>query len=621
MKSESLGLGGVLSILAKTWPYIREYRGRLALIVTLIIGGLTVLVFCVIKGAHWIFDIIPGISPLGPGDALMLGLDIDADPITILDRITWVLFGMVIFGVTYALTLSAYVIYIFQRIAQDFRTNLYNRFQAFSLMFHADQQVGDTIYRLMMDSPVITSILNVLVILPLRAVGMTFVTVLIMMLISWRLAMIFIVSIPITAGAGVIAGRLLLPAFRSAREKSAGFMTQIEESLTFFKVLKMSSREADSARWFEKAGWSALAAARRARLLLVSYRTATFILGGLGIIAINYFGAHEVWAGRAVNGLLQMPPFELTVMSLGVLLAIRSLFRMGSDTLRTFFDQWGVVQDTVVALDRVYEFLFQAPEIRDAEDAVDCPDHPEKIEFDDVCFSYRPGTPILKNIRLKAESGTITAIAGPTGAGKTTLANMIPRFMDPQSGAVKINGRDIKDYTLNSLRKRISIALQENFIFTANFTDNIRYGHPEADDEAVERAATVAGLHDFITGCPDGYASQVGEKGCRISVGQRQQVGIARAIIMDAPILILDEPTADLDPLTENKLVKNLEKLKPGRMIFIIAHRLSTIRRADRILFMEDGEIVERGTHDELIADPDGKYRRYVTTWAGGIEG
>jgi subfamily B ATP-binding cassette protein MsbA len=274
----------------------------------------------------------------------------------------------------------------------------------------------------------------------------------------------------------------------------------------------------------------------------------------------------------------------------------------------------------VIALDRVYEFLDRVPEIHDADDAVDCPEAPESILFDNITFGYRSDLPVLKEINFEAVSGTITAVVGPTGAGKTTLINMIPRFIDPQSGEVKLNGRGIKGYKVRSLRDKTGIAMQETIIFNGSFLDNIRYGDPEAGMEQVEKAARTACLHEYIMSQPDGYNTQVGEKGGRLSVGQRQLLGIARAVLRDAPILILDEPTSALDVDTEHLLACSLERIREDKIIFVVAHRLSTIRQADCILFMEDGRIVERGKHDELMNIANGRYREHVTAHTGALE-
>jgi ABC-type multidrug transport system fused ATPase/permease subunit len=325
LKSERLGLSDIVPIAVKTWKYIGKYRRHLIIFVALIAIGVFPAILAGIKVAHWIFDVLPGNKPLDPKDAALLGLAADVDLHLFAARLSWALYFMLVGAIFLVILFSAYGIFIFQKIAHDFRTHLYDRFQDFSMLFHTDQKIGDTIYRLMIDSPVITSVIYSLILFPLRVVTDSLTLGLVMILISWRLAVIYYVTLLVVMAFGVFAVKYLMPAFRAARETSALFLSHIEESLSFLKVIKMSGRETDAARWFERASWRALLYARRARLLLAGYRISNLVIIGLGYIAICYFGAIEVWNERPVNSVLQKPPFEVAAMSLGILIGRTSL--------------------------------------------------------------------------------------------------------------------------------------------------------------------------------------------------------------------------------------------------------------------------------------------------------
>nr|MDJ0785765.1 ABC transporter ATP-binding protein [Myxococcota bacterium] len=269
------------------------------------------------------------------------------------------------------------------------------------------------------------------------------------------------------------------------------------------------------------------------------------------------------------------------------------------------------LQDVAIGLDRVFEVLDLEPEVEDAPDARPLETVQHEVRFDDVHFGYGASRPVLRGVDLHAHVGTITAIVGPTGSGKSTLMALLLRLFEPDSGAITIDGAPLRDFTIESLRASVSIALQENVLFGETIRENIRFAVPDASDEAVRAAARVACADEFIERLPDGYDTLLGERGTKLSTGQRQRLSIARAVLKDTPILILDEPTASLDAETELRVMRNLAEWGKGRLIFLITHRLSTIRRADQILVIQDGRIAERGGHDELMGR-SGVYRRLV---------
>jgi ABC-type multidrug transport system fused ATPase/permease subunit len=265
----------------------------------------------------------------------------------------------------------------------------------------------------------------------------------------------------------------------------------------------------------------------------------------------------------------------------------------------------------------VFELLDVEPEVRDAEGAVPCPAPRERVAFHGVHFRYKPDRPALEGVDLEARVGAVTAIVGPTGSGKSTLMALLLRLFDPDSGRIEIDGVDLRDMQLASLRARIAIALQENVLFGTSVRENIRYAVPGASEAQVREAARIACAEPFIAALPAGYDTLLGERGTRLSSGQRQRLSIARAVLKAPDILILDEPTASLDAHTEIAVLENLAAWSEGRAILLVTHRLSTIRRADRIVYLEGGRVVECGTHDALMASPSSRYRRLVETERG----
>jgi ATP-binding cassette subfamily B protein len=274
---------------------------------------------------------------------------------------------------------------------------------------------------------------------------------------------------------------------------------------------------------------------------------------------------------------------------------------------------WTNVQNAVAGGERIFSLLDEVPAVQDQPGAVETPPIEGRVVFDDVSAAYKVGVPVLRNVSFTAEPGQTVAIVGPTGAGKTTIINLLPRFYDVTSGAVTIDGRDVRTVSAASLRRQIGIVLQDTFLFSTTVMENIRFGRPEATDEEVMAAARLAHADTFIERLPDKYATVLGERGSGLSQGQRQLIAIARAALANPRILVLDEATSSVDTRTERLIQQAFDKLLEGRTSFVIAHRLSTIRNADQVLVLQDGQIVERGTHDQLLAQRGAYYELYMS--------
>jgi ABC-type multidrug transport system fused ATPase/permease subunit len=286
---------------------------------------------------------------------------------------------------------------------------------------------------------------------------------------------------------------------------------------------------------------------------------------------------------------------------------------MSIGTYNFLFTTWFAAVDMATGLKRAYYLLDLKPEVTEKDDAVAMPEPIAEVRYENICFSYEPDQPVLKGVNLTAKAGTITAVVGATGSGKSTLMSLLLRLYDPESGSITVNGTDLRDLQIDSIRRNTAIALQQNVLFAATVSDNIGYAARNATPEKFRQAATIACADEFIKEMAQGYQTELGERGGKLSTGQRQRLSIARAIVRDTPILILDEPTASLDAETEQSVLRNLSDWGKGRVLFVITHRLSTIQNADQIAFLKDGRITEVGNHETLMAVAGGGYRTFVT--------
>ena len=645
---EHLGSGGrgdrlrfrmVVRILVRCLPFLRGYWKHVFgliggfVVVTLPSLGLGLMFFVI-----WWNSVLAD-GPLAPWQAGFLGLDpavfAEVDALSEAQRadisriLVWSrglpLLPLFLGGF---LGLVYYRIWILQGVNQAVRLHLIDRLQELSLRFHAETRVGDAIYRIYQDSAMVTQLIDVLFLAPIRFSLAFFVGLVGVAVYHPGFAAILAAIWPPTLLFGLWVSWRLRVRFRGARETNSGLTSRIQESLAGIKVIKAYGLERYEQGRFERDSRAAFTAAFRARTLLavlgvvIFTITAALTLGANFWITLETIEGGRLWVWRLLEGSAFEPLLAatgLTVWTLGSFNAFKWLFGQGSGATEQIYRVWGRTQDIAIGLDRVFEILDLEPEVRDAPDAIEMPTFESSVAFREVAFRYQDDRPVLESVDLFAKMGTIIAIVGPTGSGKSTLMALLIRLFDPTRGSIEIDGRDLRQLRVDSVRRNVAIALQENVLFGTTVRENIRYAVPDASDARVRAAARVACADQFIEALPEGYDTLLGERGTKLSTGQRQRLSIARAVLKDTPILILDEPTASLDAETELQLLRNLGDWGRGRVVFLITHRLSTIRRADLITYLEAGTIGETGSHQELMQRDRGAYRSLVEAEEGRV--
>ena len=501
-----------------------------------------------------------------------------------------------------------YQIWILQRVNQKLRVDLLAHLQTLSLRFHADNTVGDAVYRLTQDSAMVTQLIQVLVLTPFTAIPQFLYSVVVIALFAPALGGVLLGVLLPSLVAGAWFSKRMRTRFRLARETNAALTGRIQETLAGIKIIKAYGAEAAEEEAFSTDSHRAFDAAFGARNLYAVYGMAMFWIFGTFALFVTALGTVEVMEKTE----LAATALGFTIWNLGLYNYFKARLGGAVQSLKDLFRTWGRAQDIAIGLDRVFEVMEREPEVEDAPDAIPLDEVQESIRFEDVGFHYQSDRPVLEGVNLTARVGTITAIVGPTGSGKSTLMALLLRLFDPTEGRIEIDGVALERFQTASLREKVSIALQENVLFGNTIRENIRFAEPGASDEAVRKAARVAVADEFIAGLPDDYDTLLGERGSKVSTGQRQRLSIARAVLKNTPILILDEPTAALDAVTEQKVLSNLAEWGRRRAVFLITHRLSTIRQADQIAFLKDGTLAEVGSHEELMAIPGGAYRALV---------
>ena len=473
-----------------------------------------------------------------------------------------------------------------QWVTHDLRAAVYSRIQRLALSFHDNSRTGDLMTRVTSDidsiqsfitSGLLDALLDVLLIAGMLTVMFSF---------NWRFTLVALSVTPVMVFIAARYTRRIRQSARDVRKKQGEIASRIQETFASIRVVKAFAREEFEEQKLEAEALESINLAMRARRLKSRLTPVIDVIVACGQGIVLLYGARLVLKEELAPSLLIV-----------FLSYLNKMYKPMQD-LSKMSDQYS---KAAIGYERIREILEADSTVRDAPHAEAAPEFRGEIEFDRVTLSYNGGPPALRELSCRIHSGRVTAIVGPTGAGKTSLISLIPRFYDPIAGAVRIDGHDVREFTQRSLRDQISLVSQESVLFRASIRENIAYGLPEASFEQILRAAATANADEFIERMPEGYDSIVGERGVTLSGGQRQRIAIARAVIRNTPILILDEPSSGLDSASERLVFEALDRLMEGKTSIVIAHRLSTVRRADVILVMRDGEIAESGSHEELL--------------------
>jgi len=563
--------------------YVRPFRGLAALtaVLTILVAGFGLL-------APWplkiLFDSVLGNHPLpAPLQPVLEGLAHDR-----------VLLLVIVVSGGFLITLAENLLHVWnsyvqtkleQGIILDFRSDLFQHAQRLSLAFHDRRRAGGLIYAINYQADSAAGLLMALQ--PLVQSGLTIVG---MFWITYHihagLALVSLLVVPFLYYSVAYYMRHIDSRLRVVKGLEGESLSRIHEAVSMLRVIVAFGRERYEHRRFREQGRRAVDARVDVTVRQTAFSLAVNTTTAAGIALVLGFGVHQILLGHMTGGELLIV-FSYVTSIYGPLEAI-------STTV-------GALKERFISLEIAFNLLDEKPEIVDAPDARHIERARGHLLFEGVSFGYHGRGETLVDVGFEAAPGTIVGIVGPTGAGKTTLVSLIPRFYDPDRGRILLDGIDLKDLSLASLRRQISVVLQEPLLFSGTIADNIRYGRLDATDGEIEEAARGANAHHFITRLPDGYQTELGERGSRLSGGERQRVSIARAFLKDAPVLILDEPTSSIDSRTESVILDALDRLMVGRTTLMIAHRLSTIRNPDQILVLDGGRVVERGRPDELL--------------------
>ena len=573
-RSERSGLVAVRTFL----PFIRpHWRG----FVPALVGVVAVSLVALIKPWPLKF-LIDDVLQVGQSDPR------PASPATIILAIAGAIVGIAALQGLFNYLKEFFLSATSQRVAFSVRRALFAHLQRLSLTFHDRQRTGDMITRVINDVTKVQELVTDKLLVDgissiLQFVGMLTV----MFVIDWRLGLVAAAWAPPVLLASAYFRRHIKNEEQRVREREGEVTSLAQETISSIRVVKAFGRERFAEeRFAEQTGEMAEGSVNVARLE-ARFAWVMTILTACGLAAMVAFGARQVLAGT---------------LSVGTLVVFIQYMNNLQGPLNTLSRLWAKLARVAVRAERIMEVFDERPAIEERANAKPAPRLHGEVRFDHVSFGYNPEQPVLRDISLEIKPGQTVAIVGATGAGKSTLASLLLRLYDPTEGYVLVDGRDIRDYKLDSLLDQVSIVLQESLLFQTTIRENIAYGRPGASMEEIREAARNAYCDEFIRRLPEGYDTVVGERGGTLSGGQRQRIAIARAIVRDSPVLILDEPTAGLDAEAEEVVMRALERLMSGRTTLMIAHKLSTVSRADRIYVLKGGEIIEEGTHEELAA-------------------
>ena len=492
-----------------------------------------------------------------------------------------------------------------ERLQYDLRQKMFNHLQDLSFSYFSRTPVGWIMARVSSDSARIADLATWGLLDSTWGLMSILSAAYFMFMLNWRLALIVLGTLPILLVVAVYFKTKIVLEFRRVRKINSKITGSYNENITGVRVVKALCREEANLGEFSTLAGDMYKSSFRAAWLSALFLPLVQVISAVAIGGVVWLGGWQVETGMMTIGTIQAFISYVTFM----MWPIQDLARV-----------YAQMQQSIASAERIFSLLDAVPEVTDQPDAIDPGTIRGQIEFDHVDFSYEDGEPVLTDFSLQVQPGETIALVGPTGGGKTTLVNLVCRFYEPKEGTIRIGGQDYRDLTLHAIQSRIGVVLQTPHLFSGTIRENIRYGRLDATDEEVEQAARLAGAHTFITTLDKGYEEEAGEGGNLLSVGQKQLVSLARAILAQPEIFVMDEATSSVDTLTESLIQQGMEELMQGCTSFIIAHRLSTIRRADRILVIEDGAIREMGSHAELIRQRGKYYELYTRQFRDELE-
>ncbi|MEX1020423.1 MAG: ABC transporter ATP-binding protein [Litorilinea sp.] len=535
---------------------------------------------------------------------LAAGAETPADGLV---RVVLVLAGLYVVGSAMAGMMFFMMSWAGQRVLRKLQVAVFHRLHALSLGYFTRHESGDLMSRITNDMSTLQQAISFALVQVLGGALLIVWLAYTMLALNWAYGLLSLSMVPIMVITTLWFSAQARKAFRKTRQEIGNVNAELEEGISGVREVQAFSREDANIENFRTSN----AANRDANVRAVAYTSALApTLEGLGYAAL------AIVAGVGGIFLLQERALGGAVVTLGLIVAFLNFSQRFNQPIMQISVLWANLQSAIAGAERIFELLDETPDIVERATATPLAQIDGRVVYADVWAEYSPGEPVLRGIDLVAEPGQTIAVVGPTGAGKTTLVNLLPRFWDVTAGSVTIDGVDVRDVTFDSLRSQMGLVLQDTFLFSDTVMENIRFGRPEASDEEVLAAARLARAHAFIERLPEGYATVLGERGGGLSQGQRQLLAIARAALIKPRILILDEATSSVDTRTERQIQAALEELLAGRTSFVIAHRLSTIRNADQVLVVVDGEIVERGRHEELLAQGGAYYKLYMSQFA-----
>ena len=512
--------------------------------------------------------------------------------LTLIALITFIARGIVQFLRSYMAHIAGW------GVVSDARKFVYEHIQKLSLHFYEDKQTGQLMSRVVNDTELFERMIahavpDVLVNI-ITFVGITVV----LASVNWRLTLYSMAPIPLIILALIAFSKYVRPAFRRRQQKVGELNAVLNDSFAGIREIKAFNRESEQLERVEIGIEDYRTSLLHALRLMAIFQPFIDLSTSIGQLVVIFFGGRMALEG---------------ILSVADLVAFFLYLEMFYQPIRALGTSWEHIQESLAGFDRVAELLSEESDVTNPQNPKPLPENINAhLVFENVSFSYSDGEKVLQNINLDIPASKVAALVGPTGVGKSTLVSLIPRFYDVDIGTIRLDGTDIRDLDLEALRRNISIVLQDVFLFHGTVKENILFGNPRATDEEIVEAAKIANAHEFIVNLPEGYNTLIGERGVKLSGGQRQRISIARGVLKDAPILILDEATSSVDTETELLIQQALERLMEGRTTIIIAHRLSTIRNADKIVVLQGKEIIEQGTHVELLEN-DGLYKKLYT--------